>query len=310
MILVTGGAGFIGSHLVRRLIGLGHKVALLVKDSTHLLRIQDIVPHVSLHTGDMSDHRKLQKIVEEIQPAGVYHLAASNIQSGVTAGDDDVIRTNFLGTVNLLKALETHPYQFFVHSGSFLEYGPKRHPLKETDLPEPREVYSISKLSATLAVEAAGMASGKPAITLRTFTPYGPSMQHGRLVYELVTRALRSEVISLTDPNVTRDFIFVEDLVDLYIECMEKAKAYPGQIFNAGSGRATTLGEVAEYVLKKTVSKSTIQWGTFRTVSYDSDRWQADMEKTFASFSWRPRHTLDAGLDETIHWFQEQYSFL
>lgn len=303
-ILVTGGGGFIGSHLVRRLVQNGQTVHLLVKEHTDLARIRDLAPSLSLHVGDICDLPGIMKIVADVRPSGVYHLAASNIQSGVTRGDEDVIRTNVLGTVNLLTAMRPMPYQFFVGSGSFLEYGVKDHPVKETDLPEPREVYSISKLSATLAVQAEGLSAGKPAVALRTFTPYGPSLQRGRLVYELIAKALRGEEIFLTRPTVTRDFIFVEDLVDLYLECMTVAGRHAGGIYNAGSGSATTLEAIADLVLKKTNSKSTIRWGAFQNVSYDSDRWQADMERTFSAFSWRPAHSLEAGIEKTIHWFQ------
>lgn len=305
MIFITGGAGFIGSHLARRLVERGDAVSLLVKQTTDLWRIQDLIPRLKVFYGDLNDSVALAQFIREAEPTGVFHFAASNIRSGIAAADEEVVRTNFLGTMNLLKALRDIPYHFFVHSGSFLEYGIKDHPVKESERCEPQEVYSISKLSATLYGLAVASAHKKPIVTLRTFTPYGPSMQKGRLVYEVATKALRNDSIELTSPSITRDFIFVEDLVDFYLECMEKAHLYPGAVFNAGTGRATTLAHLVEFVLKTVSSKSTMKWGALPNVSYDSDQWQADMDKTFTAFSWRPKHTVEEGLAKTIAWFRD-----
>lgn len=304
MIFVTGAAGFIGSTLVRRLVERGDAVSILVKQTTDLWRIADILPQLKVCYGDLNDSVALAHMIRETEPTGVFHLAASNIRSGIAAADEEVVRTNFLGTVNLLKALHDIPYHFFVHAGSFLEYGMKSRPVKESDLCEPMEVYSISKLSATLYGQAIGKTHKKPILTLRTFTPYGPKIQKGRLVYEVITKALRGEPIELTSPSITRDFIFVEDLVDFYLECMEHAHRYPGEVFNVGTARATTLQELTSTVLKKTGSASTMKWGALPNVSYDSDRWQADTEKTLAAFSWRPKHTMEDGIEKTILWFK------
>jgi dolichol-phosphate mannosyltransferase len=293
MIFVTGGAGFIGSHLVRRLVERGDEVSVLIKQATDTSRIADLIPRLKVFYGDLNDAVVLARIARDAAPSAIYHLAASTIRSGIAAADDEVVRTNFLGTVNLIKALADIPYRSFVHAGSFLEY-------------KPAEVYSISKLSATLYGQAVAAAAKKPILTLRTFTPYGPGMQKGRLVYEVINKALKNEPIELTSPSITRDFIFVEDLVDLYIECINKAHLYPGAVFNAGTGRATTLEALVDIVLKKIGSTSTMKWGALPNVSYDSDRWQADMEKTFAAFAWRPKHMLEEGIEKTIVWLKNQ----
>lgn len=305
-VFITGGAGFVGSHLVRRLADRGDAVSVLVKQTTDLWRIEDLLPRLKVFYGDLNDSVALAQIVRDAEPTEIFHLAASTIRSGIAAADEEVIRTNFLGTVNLLKSLQDTPYRCFVHAGSFLEYGIKRGSVKESDRCEPMDVYSISKLSATLYGQAVAAAHGKPILTLRTFTPYGPGMQPGRLVYEVIDKALRSEPIALTAPSITRDFIFVEDLVDLYLECMEQKRLSSGAVFNAGTGRATTLEDFVATVLKKIKSASSMKWGALPNVSYDSDRWQANMRKTFSAFSWRPKHRLEDGIDKTIVWLKNQ----
>ena len=301
-ILVTGGHGFIGSHLVRRLVTLGHDVTIVVKPSSNLARIEDVLAKIKKMEGDLLDPESLARAIDRTKPEGIFHLAASNIQSGVTAVDDEVVRANVLGMKTLLDATKDLPYKFFIQTGSFLEYGMKLEPMKESDVCEPAELYSVTKLAATLLAQAAGKNQKKPTLNFRIFTPYGPMLQKGRLVENVIRRALAGVEIPLTQPDVTRDFIFVADIVELLIEGMEKAKKFPGEIFNAGGGQAVTLQELTDEVLRQTGSKSAVRWGAFPRVLYDTASCQADMKKTFEAFSWWPKHDLAAGLRETIRW--------
>ena len=303
-ILVTGGAGFIGSALVRRLLSEGHPIALLLKHSTNTRRIADLLPRVRCCYGDLTDALGIAKIMHELRPRGVFHCAASNMKSGVNAPDEDLVRVNFLGTANLLRALDDHEYQFFVNTGSFLEYGVKDHPVREDERCEPGEVYSITKLASTLYGQALARQKKKPVVTFRIFSPYGPAMEQGRLVHELIIRALKGEEVSLTRPTIARDFIFVEDIVDIYMESMNKAMQLSGEIFHVGAGVKTTLTDLVDEVLRITGTKSQMKWGSFHSVAYDSDTWQADMQKTFSRFNWRPAHTLAQGIQKTIDWYR------
>ncbi len=308
-IFITGAAGFMGSALLRRLVREKYPVAILLKHSTDTWRITDLLPQVKCCYGDLTDAIGIENTMRELQPRGVFHFAASNIKSGVNAPDDDLMRVNFLGTANLLRALHDIDYQFFVNTGSFLEYGVQDHPVSEMDRCEPGEVYSITKLASTIYGQALARKDKKPIITFRIFSPYGPAMEHGRLVYELIVRALKGEEVSLTRPTIARDFIYVEDIVDIYMEAMEKAAQYPGEIFHIGTGVKTTLATLVEEALRLIGSKIAMKWGSFHSVSYDSDTWQANMEKTFSYFAWRPAHTVSQGLQATIDWYRAHPNF-
>lgn len=304
-LFITGANGFLGANLLRRLIAENKwNIHVLLREKSDLSGIKDLLPLMQYHYGDLKDADGLKKIVYLAKPSGIFHLAASNILSGVTAPYGEVIESNFIGTANLLKALEDLDYDFFINTGSFLEYGKKNRLVSETDLCEPSEVYSLSKLAGTLYAQSSARLSGKPIITFRVFTPYGPYVSKGRLTYEIISKALAGEDIHLTSSGVSRDFIFADDIIDLFFEASEKARQYKGEIFNLGSGKSVSIGEVADHVLKRLKSKSKIMWGSFRSVSYDSDFWQANMSKTFASFSWRPKTPLAEGIDATISWFK------
>jgi len=302
-IFITGATGFVGSHLTRRLVAEGFNVAALIREKSDLGRISDILSKIRIEYGCLENADILEKKIKDLNPMGIFHLAASNIKSGVTAPANEVIRANLLGTVNLVNATSSIDYTFFIQMGSFLEYGIKSHPLRETDCPNPLELYSITKLAATLYAVKFGKANKKPIIVFRIFTPYGPDIQEGRLVYEVVSHALMNKDIKMTSPLISRDFIYVEDLISLLLEGMKMARFHSGEIFNAGSGAATTLERIVECVLTTVNSRSNVNWGSFTPVAYDSDKWQADMVKTFNTFSWRPKISIEAGIAKTVDWF-------
>lgn len=303
-ILITGAAGFIGSHLVRRLVKDGHEVHVILREKSNTHRINDLLPQLNIHRGDLADNEFLRKLTEKIKPRGVFHLAAATIMSGVMASSEEVIRTNIAGSVNLIDALNGVDYDYFINTGSFSEYGFKDRPIKESDICEPIELYSITKLAQTLYSQTSARIKDKPILTFRLFTPYGPAVQKGRLIYNVIYNALRNQEISLTRPSVARDFIYVDDLIELYLEAADRAKKLKGEIFNAGSGVKTSLKELAGKAIKISGSKSGINWGAFPPVYYDSDKWQADMTKTFSKFNWRPKYDLDAGLAKTTDWLK------
>ncbi len=343
-VLVTGGAGFIGSHLVRRLLTENYSVSILVKDSTDLWRLEnlecldynahcicskktceseasliskqknsehyskccsDIKNKINLVKADLKNIEELKKVMKELQPDGVFHLAASNIASGVTAPDQEVLLTNLLGTKNLIDSLKEIDYKFFVNTGSFMEYGPKNHAVKESEICEPTELYSISKLGATLYGQAVAKKENKPIATLRIFTPYGPMVQPGRLVYEVINRALRGDDIEVTNKEVSRDFIYVEDLMDLYLAVAGKVRENPGVVVNAGSGEPVSIETLVNLTLELISSKSNVKWGDKPILAYDSKLWQADTSLA-KKLGWTPKHSLETGLKKTIDYYQSR----
>lgn len=308
-ILITGGAGFIGSSLAHRLLEKDIDLAILTKKTTQLSRLKDILPKVKIFNDDLSDPVRLEKLISKIKPRGIFHCAASTIKSGVSASENELIRVNLLGTMHLLQALSKIEYKFFINCGTLVEYGTKNYPPKETDPCEPVEMYALSKLAATLYCQTIARITGRPILTFRLFTPYGPNMEEGRLFYEVVKRALENREIILTQPEVNRDFIFIDDLINLYIEAMDKAEKLKGEIFNLASGESTTLKEFVDLVIQLTNSKSKIKWGGVKEVSYDRACWQADMEKTFENFSWRPVCKLNTGIFRMVEWFNSRPKF-
>lgn len=294
-ILITGGTGFIGANLIRRLLGEDADVFVLAREKSNFWRLNEILGRIKFRISDLSNTVGLKKIIQEIKPDGVFHLGATTIMQGVIADPKKVMAVNFEGTKNLLESLNPN-CEFFINTGTFSD-------ISGTD------DYAKSKLRATEFASEFGKNNGKPVVTLRLFTPYGPYIQHGRLMFAVLTDAMKEIDIKMSFPTITRDFIFVDDLVDLYFAAAKNAKKNPGEVFDAGNGIATTLQEVADNALKITGSKSKIIWGSLQKLSYDSGKVRADIEKTTSCFDWRPKITLYEGMQKTYDWLKDNLRY-
>jgi nucleoside-diphosphate-sugar epimerase len=136
-------------------------------------------------------------------------------------------------------------------------------------------------------------------VILRPFSIYGPDDHPRRLVPQVIAGALGGTAVALSYPSIARDWVYVEDLVDLYLEASRKPEM-AGGVFNAGSGRQVTIGEIVDTVFRLTGLAVEARWGAFPAAAHDTDHWVADMRCTLQAFAWRPRTSLEQGLRKTI----------
>lgn len=291
-ILITGGTGFVGSNLARKLVRDGEKVVIIARSPDNSWRIQDIISNLEIRFSDLADFKKIRQIVQKEKPKGIFHLGASVIASGIMAEPDKVLKVNFLGTKNLIEALGDIDYEFFINTSTFTDQ-------------ESTDDYAKSKLHAAQFCAEFAQKNSKPIVTLRLFTVYGPFIPKGRLIFNVLSNAIRGDDIKMTSPSVTRDFVFVDDIADLYLKAAKKADENKGGIFNAGSGVKTDFKEVVETALKIADSKSKVVWGVSPSASYDSDKWQADIKETTAKLDWKPKTTFFSGMQKTHEWLKE-----
>lgn len=307
-IVVSGGAGFVGSHLVRRLVEEGAVVHVLLRPETTRVRLDDVSAKLIVHEVDLCNAKKVSSELARISPSGIFHCAGVSQYFGHIPATRDLIETNIKATIELMDVAKDLSLDFFVNTGTSLEVGSKARAIREDDLLEPKELYSISRIPAELYAQALGREKGKPFVTIRVFTSYGPYMQKGRVLYETITRALRGADILLTKPSITRDFIYIDDLVDLYLRAAFAARKYPGSVFNGGSGVAVSLLEMARVVLRCTGSRSKVVWGS-EAVPYDHARWEADLSFVEKALNWKPHRSFAEGVLKTVAWFREHEDY-
>jgi nucleoside-diphosphate-sugar epimerase len=259
---------------------------------------------VSDHHADLLDIEKLRSVVEEIRPDIIFHCAAHGGYP-FQRDSDHIIHTNFRGTLNLLDALRDIDFQCLVHTGSSSEYGHKSHPMSEDDLLEPLSVYGVSKAASTLLCRAVARTQQRPIVTLRLFSVYGHFEEPSRLIPYTIDTCLRGVNPELTDGTPVRDFVFVEDVVDLCVMAGLHRPVYP-EIFNVGSGIQRTVREVVDTIIALTGSRVTARWGALSRRPFEPTTWVAEVSRAKQVFGWSPRYDLAAGLGSTIDWQRER----
>ncbi len=305
-VLVTGPNSFIGSNLVKKLISKDFEVHILIRETSNLWRLSDCTDKITVHRVDLREREKLFDMVNLIKPDVIFHLATQGIYGGVHSENKKIIETNFLGTINLIDACDDIDYNCFVNTGSSSEYGMKNKPMKEDMICSPLNMYGITKNAATKYGQFVALTKNKPIISLRLFSPFGYYDQKDRLISYAIVKSIRGESLELANPDSVRDYIFIEDVVDLYIKSIKKAKEFKGEIFNVGTGIQNNIKEVIEKITKITKSSSKINWGSEKSRDYDNGCWVADIEKTKKVFNWEPQYDLEEGLIKTIKWFEKR----
>ena len=305
--LITGGTGFIGSLLVRRLVSNNEEVHLIIRKESKLWRIQDIADKIMCHTSDLSDADALKKIIEKIKPSIIYHLATYGAYAYQDEADR-IIKTNILGTWNLLKAIADLNYELFVNTGSSSEYGFKQFPMRETDLLEPASYYAVTKCSQTLLCYHVARDEKKPIVTLRPFSVYGPYEEPTRFIPTLMRALYFKEPINLVSPEISRDQIYVEDVVDAYL-LVDRLKNFAGEIFNIGTGVQSSIREVVETTVRVTGRTTDFRWGEMKRRMWDTSNWVADVSKARSLLGWVPKMSPEKGLSLMWEWFVANRSF-
>lgn len=304
-VLITGATGFVGANLVRRFLKDGKQVHILTRKTSNRWRLKGILPQLQDHIVDLREESKLKKVVTRVRPQIVCHLATSGIYGGVHLAERELVEINLLGTINLLKACGEIDYRAFINTGSSSEYGPKLTLMRESGICEPVNMYGFTKLAATLYGQLIAKMKNRPIIGLRLFSPFGPYDDKSRLMTYAITYALQDKPLNLANPNAVRDYIYIEDVLSLYLLCIKKARELSGEIFNVGTGYQTKISYVINKIIKFSNSKSRVRWRTIAPRSFDTKRWEASMAKTCKALNWKPEYSVGKGIEKSIIWFSK-----
>lgn len=306
--LITGASGFIGSNIVRKLIGLHQKVSIIVRNKNLNWRLKEVSNKVDIHVHDVLKPG-LDGLVRKIQPTIIYHLAAYGV-SPKDNNAESMIDVNIKGLNNVIQAAKTVSIKLLVNTGSSSEYGIKSAPIRESDIPLPINDYGICKAAMTLYCQKVAKTENFPIITYRLFSPYGPFESNERFIPTVIARMLKNKPLRLSSPSYVRDFIYIDDVVNAYLSVIDRKVPF-GSVVNIGSGKQYNLHDVVHVVQQYTKSKAHVIWNARKPQKRQIEPlcWQADITYAYKILGWKPKYTLEEGIEKTIHWIRNNYRF-
>jgi len=306
-ILVTGGAGFIGSHIVDRLLREGIEVYAL--DNLYTGRMQNVAqnkenPDFHFVRGDVRNLKLIKKVVKDVD--AVFNEAA--VVSVPRSVEDPILanEVNVNGALNLLKASLDSDVKRFVQASSASVYGnEKTLPLHEELATQPISPYAVSELAAENYARAFHQTYGVETVCLRYFNVYGPRQTcspYSGVITIFVDKLVRNEPpIIFGDGEQTRDFVNVEDVTQANMLAMEKKRAV-GEVFNVATGVATTINGLVK-MLQETMSKTNLKPLHEDSRQGDIRHSYASIEKAKKLLGYEPRVPLNEGLTKLVAWY-------
>lgn len=306
-VLVTGATGFIGSHLVRRLAAGGVDVHALTStvSSVYPARLLGLRDSITMHEGSLNDRSAMDSVVAQVRPTHVFHLGAYTHVGKSWQRVDECIQTNVQGTVNLLEALAGSGYERFVYTGTSEIYGDVGVPFREDAIVNPISPYSVSKYAGERYCRMFHAGYGWPIVMVRPFNAYGPWQSPDRVIPEIIARALRGEEIKMTQGMQTREFNYIDDLVDGFIRAAT-TPGVEGEVFNLGCGEEVSMRDLALMVLALMGNPIEPQFGALPDRPTEIWRMYCDGTKARGALGWTPQHSLADGLVKTIAWYTDE----
>jgi len=303
-IIVTGGSGFIGSHLVRRLLNDGAQVAVTVRYGNVMKneRLKDIYSQIQIIEADLRNRGALAQ-VRNFRPDVVFHLAAYNHVGESFTQVEECFDVNAKGTANLLDSCDG--VEKFVYMSTSEVYGHQVSvPFIETMNPEPISPYAITKYAGELYCRMKQRVKGSvPIVVVRAFNTFGPYQSSKAIIPELILDCLQGNPIRTTAGEQTREFNFVENIVDGLIRAGEYRGSVEGPI-NLASAEEVQIREVVKKIAALTQTKAKIDIGALPYRPTEIWRMYADRNRAEAILGWKPRIGLEEGLKLTIEWFR------
>lgn len=301
--LVTGGAGFIGSHITEELLAQGHKVIIL-DDMTAGIRT-NVFPQAEFIQGSVTDGELLHAICEEFNIGGIFHLAAvASVQKSV---EDPMLvhDVNATGTLNVLLAAKDCGVRKVVLSASAAAYGDDPvFPKRETMIPQPLSPYAVSKIAGEMYCDTFTRLYGLQTVALRYFNVFGPR-QDPNSEYAAVIPKFTEAIVQGRSPVIfgdgmqTRDFVFVKDVVQANLKAMQSDAC---GLFNIGRGEQTSLNQLAQMIMEAVDTHADVIYKDPRAGDIRDS--VADITKAREMLGYEPAYSVADGIRETVEYFR------
>lgn len=309
-ILVTGGAGFIGSHIAERLILEGHEIIVIDNFDSYYpttikkrnLEEMNKIGKFSFIRGSLENYEFIKKIVDEERIEIIFHEAA---RPGVRISVVDPLRThkqNVTPTLNLLSVSVEYNIELFVNASSSSVYGePSYLPFDETHPTIPASPYGISKLAAEHYATCFFKIYGLPTVSLRYFTVYGPRMRPDLAIFSFTKMIFdNKQPVVFGNGEQKRDFTYIDDVVEANIKVLERKPK--GEVINIGFGKNISINELLHLIAN--ITGKNIRPEYKEKVKGDVSSTWANIDKAKRILDWRPKTDIETGLINFLRWYK------
>jgi NAD dependent epimerase/dehydratase len=307
-VLVTGAGGFIGSHLIERLVELGANTRAFVHynalGSWGWLDHSPLRGEMTVMAGDICDSDSVREAMKTIDV--VFHLAALIAIPYSYRAPTSYVRTNIGGTLNVLQAAREIGIERLVHTSTSEVYGTARYvPIDEAHPLQGQSPYSASKIGADKMAEAFSLSFNLPVVTVRPFNTFGPRQSARAVLPTIMSQCLAGGTVKLGNLSPTRDLNFVENTVEGFVMAASAPDAV-GHTLNLGSGREISIGDLARLIATIAGHEITIEMdeARLRPIGSEVERLLADNTLARKLLGWEPSVSLEEGLHRTLEWMK------
>jgi UDP-glucose 4-epimerase len=299
-VLVTGADGFLGKHLIKRLI----KEKANVTAFSQFGLPAELKEKVNEKVVNIEDYSSVLNAMRGSKPEKIFHLAANISRDRFLKDADKPIKTNLLGTVNLLKVLNewTIKYDSFVFLGTAEAYGKNKVPFVETQYPDPVSPYSISKIAVEMLLRIYWDMYRMPMVILRGFIVYGNGQGSDMLFPQLMDACMKREDFKMTSGEQKRDFVYVDDMIEAMILASTNSAA-SGEIFNISSGEAVRVIDAVKMFLNIMGNPVKPLVGAIPYRDNEMLDFAGDNSKAKKILGWRLKVSLEDGIRKTIDYY-------
>jgi nucleoside-diphosphate-sugar epimerase len=304
-VLVTGGSGFIGSHVVQALLEAGAQVAVMVRYGNLIknIRLAECWNCITVIEADLRNRGALQAI-RRFDPEIVFHLAAYHHVGQSFDQVEECFDVNSKGTANLFDTCDAAAK--FVYIASSEVYGSQQQvPLREDMQPNPLSPYAVTKYSGEMYCRMKQRSAPGSVVILRPFNAFGPYQSTRAIIPEVILKCLRGEPIEITPGEQTREFNFVTNLVEGFIAAAMHPEPVDGPV-NLASGEEIMIRDLVLRTVDLTNSRSKVKIGALAYRPNEIWRMAGDATRAHQILGWRPRVKLEDGLRITIDWYRQQ----
>ncbi len=315
-VLVTGSAGFIGSHLTEYLVKQGARVRAFVRYNSdgylgNLKYLEPFPENLEVTFGDMRNPDTVRAAMKDIDC--VFNLASLVSIPYSYRSPRDYFENNIFFILNILEAAKILETDTVIHISSSEVYGTaEKVPIDEQHPLKGQSPYSASKIGADMVAASFFRSFDSRVVTIRPFNTFGPRQSERAVIPTIISQAISSNAVMLGDVRPTRDFNYVTDTVRGIAFAAEKADKVFGEVINLGSGTEVTIEQVARKIIELTKSEAKIVFNAskVRPPKSEVQRLCADASKAKKLLGWTSEISLEEGIKRTIDWYRENHSSL